>query len=288
MADSTTGDPTNDGSTPDNVTYVNFGTRKRVTTQDEVLKVDRVNHSGSSMSPAATRLVSFMSKEVDAGRLARGRDYAHAGNVVGLDVRNGAIHGRVAGSQNEPFAVLIQLPYRSNDDVGQVSEIMARTPNAIRDARDGLLPVRVLDILLGEDPDDVRFSCSCPDHAPFCKHIVAVVDRLAARMDADPSVVFAMRGLSFATLEQSMVAQAQEASRDAYSPNSSLDSAERNQLFWNGRGLPDIPEPKIAPALEDSDMDLLRKALRSVTHTNLELLRAVSDIEELYDFLVQR
>ena len=288
MADSTTGDPTNDSSTPDNVTYVNFGTRKRVTTQDEVLKVDRVNHSGSSMSPAATRLVSFMSKEVDAGRLARGRDYAHAGNVVGLDVRNGAIHGRVAGSQNEPFAVLIQLPYRSNDDVGQVSEIMARTPNAIRDARDGLLPVRVLDILLGEDPDDVRFSCSCPDHAPFCKHIVAVVDRLAARMDADPSVVFAMRGLSFATLEQSMVAQAQEASRDAYSPNSGLDSAERNQLFWNGRGLPDIPEPKIAPALEDSDMDLLRKALRSVTHTNLELLRAVSDIEELYDFLVQR
>ncbi len=288
MADSTTGDATNDGSTPDNVTYVNFGTRKRVTTQDEVLKVDRVNHSGSSMSPAATRLVSFMSKEVDAGRLARGRDYAHAGNVVGLDVRNGAIHGRVAGSQNEPFAVLIQLPYRSNDDVGKVSEIMARTPNAIRDARDGLLPVRVLDILLGEDPDDVRFSCSCPDHAPFCKHIVAVVDRLAARMDADPSVVFAMRGLSFATLEQSMVAQAQEASRDAYSLNSGLDSAERNQLFWNGRGLPDIPEPKIAPALEDSDMDLLRKALRSVTHTNLELLRAVSDIEELYDFLVQR
>ena len=35
-------------------------------------------------------------------------------------------------------------------------------------------------------------------------------------------------------------------------------------------------------SIDDSDPDLLRKAMRSVSHTNLDLLRAVSDIEDLY------
>lgn len=276
------------GVNKDNVTYVNFGTKKRVTTADEVLKVERVDHSGSTLSPAATRLVSVMSRQVDSGRLQRGRDYARQGHVVGLDVRNGAIHGRVAGSQNEPFAVLIQLPYRSNDQLTQVADLMARTPNALRDAREGLLPLSVLNLLLGEDDNDIRFSCTCPDNSRVCKHVVAVVDRLAARMDADPAVVFAMRGLNFASLEQLMMSKAAEASRDAFSPQSGLDNEERNALFWDGRDLPDLPQPKVAPALQDSDMDLLRRALRSVSHTNIELLRAVSDIEDLYDYLTRR
>lgn len=271
----------------DNVTYVNFGTRKKVTTPDEVFKATRVDRSGSALCPAAIRFLSFVNRSVDSGRLSRGRDYARRGNVVGLDVRNGAIHGRVAGSQNEPFSVLIQFPYRSNDELGEVAEILARTPNALRDAREGILPEKVITRLQGEENDDLRFSCTCPDSALVCKHIVAVADRLAARMDSDPCVVFTLRGMSFANLEQIMMAKAVEASRDALAPDSTLGVSERNDLFWNGRGLPDVPEPKIAPALEDSDMDLLRKALRSVTHTNLELLRAVSDIEDLYDHLTR-
>src|SRR5699024_9733410 len=35
--------------------------------------------------------------------------------------------------------------------------------------------------------------------------------------------------------------------------------AVSNDLFWNGRELPTMPEPKIAPAIDDSDPDLLRK-----------------------------
>ncbi len=270
----------NDG----NVTYVNFGARKKVSTPEEVLRVD---HASSVLNPAATRLVAAMSRNVDSGRLSRGRDYARSGNVVSLEVRNGAAHGRVAGSQNEPFAVLIRLPYRSNDQLGQVAEIMARTPNALRNSRSGEVPEEVLDLLLGDAPSDISFSCNCPDAAPVCKHIVAVVEKLAAQMDADGSVVFALRGLSFAALEQVMIAKARDAAQDAFSPDSGLSTEERNELFWSGRNLPDLPEPKVAPAIDDSDRDLLRKALRAVCHTNIELLRAVSDVEELYEYLTR-
>ena len=49
-----------------------------------------------------------------------------------------------------------------------------------------------------------------------------------------------------------------------------------------------MPEPKIAPAIDDSDPDLLRKAMRAVSHTNVDLLRAVSDVEDLYHFLTEK
>ena len=201
--------------------------------------------------------------------------------MVGLDVRNGAVHGKVAGSQNEPFAVLIQVPYRNNDDIGRLSEMFARTANSVARAREGLLDDGALDILFAEFPDDLRFSCTCPDPEYVCKHVVAVADRLAARMDADPSVIFALRGLDFARLEQSVMAQAKSASEDSFTANE-LSAEERNALFWEGRELPPLPEPKYAPAVDDSDPELLRKAMRSVSHTNIDLLRAVSDVDDLY------
>jgi len=114
-----------------------------------------------------------------------------------------------------------------------------------------------------------------------CKHIVAVGDKLATRADADPAVIFNMRGLDFARLERMVLEQAKTVSRESFTP-SDLSEEEKNEIFWNGRELPKLPQPKVAPAIDDSDPDLLRKAMRSVSHTNLDLLRAVSDIEDLY------
>ncbi|OFT61426.1 hypothetical protein [Corynebacterium sp. HMSC05E07] len=264
----------------DNVIYANFGTRKRVSTPEEVHRVDRVR----TMQPAATRVINFVNEQTDSGRISRGRQYAADGHVVGLDVRNGAVHGKVAGSQNEPFAVLIQVPYRNNEDIARLSEMFARTPNSVAKAREGMLADDALDILVAEFADDLRFSCTCPDPEYVCKHVVAVADRLAARMDADPSVIFALRGLDFARLEQSVMEQAKSASEDSYS-GADLDPEERNALFWAGRELPLLPEPKSAPAIDDSDPDLLRKAMRSVSHTNIDVLRAVSDVDDLYYYL---
>ena len=261
----------------DNVIYANFGTRKRVSTPEEVHRVDRVR----TMQPAATRVVNFVNGQTDSGRISRGRQYATEGHVVGLDVRNGAVHGKVAGSQNEPFAVLIQVPYRNNEDIGRLSEMFARTPNSVAKAREGLLADDALDILFAEFADELRFSCTCPDPEYVCKHIVAVADRLAARMDADPSVIFALRGLDFTRVEQSVMEQAKAASEDSYS-GVEMDPEERNALFWEGRELPPLPEPKYAPAVDDSDPDLLRRAMRAVSHTNIDVLRAVSDVDDLY------
>lgn len=267
----------------DNVIYANFGTRKRVTTPDEVNRVEREDpFFSTTASAAARRIADVVVAAAEEGRRKRGRDYARMGHVVGLDVRNGAIHGRVAGSQNEPFAVLIQLPYRDSEDIEQIFALMARQRGAIQLAREGKLSDAVLDILISPTRSDLRLSCTCPDSTHVCKHVVAVGYQLAKRLDADPLLVFSFRGVEFAQLEQSVMEAAQRAATDSFSPDSLLSGEERNELFWDGRELPELPRPQVAPALDDSDPDLLRKAMRSVSHTNIDLLRAISDIEDLY------
>ena len=353
-----------------NVTYVNFGKRRKVETEEETLRDDahpsefaRAPHAerphtpelpGASIrdsaektaldyhnsqqtrwskritsdkprdsifNPAAERIMKFVTTTTDSGRLARGRKYARSGHVVELDVRIGAVHGQVAGSQNQPFTASIQLPYRDKEDIEKATGMLARSANSIRRAMRGDVDPEVLDILLAPSSDDVRFMCDCPDYGHVCKHVVAVADRLAARIDADPLQLFALRGLNIHALETMVMESAQQVARESIgegveeagdgnstampgqasvdnaheestgSPASSAASKARavsNDLFWNGRELPTMPEPKIAPAIDDSDPDLLRKAMRAVSHTNVDLLRAVSDVEDLYHFLTEK
>lgn len=362
----------------DNVTYVNFGKRRRVDTEEETLRDDahpsqlarpaqpqtpdspqyvepdpefspesfreaiektaveyhnrqqtrwskRITSDkprDSIFNPAAERVMKFVTTTTDSGRLARGRKYARAGHVVDLDLRVGAVHGQVAGSQNQPFSVLIQLPYRDKDDIEKVTGMLARTANSIRRAIRGDVEPEVLDILLAPSADDVKMSCDCPDYGHVCKHVVAVADRLAARIDADPLQLFTLRGLNIHALETMVMESAQKVARESAAELSddlgdedttqmpgtstsdgSADGSNKaegsstaaskaravsNELFWNGRSLPDMPEPKVAPAIDDSDPELLRKAMRAVSHTNVDLLRAVSDVEDLYHFLTEK
>ncbi|SER77983.1 hypothetical protein [Corynebacterium cystitidis] len=261
----------------DNVIYANFGARKRVSNPNEVNVPPRP--TGQSWSPAAMRIFNAAVRKADQGRVSRGRQYAANGNVISLSLRNGAIHGQVAGSQNEPFNVVLRLPYRDADQLTEITEILARTPNGITLARRGTLEDRVLDLLLAEDSSDMWFSCDCPDRTDACKHAVAVAEKAAARIDADPPALFQLRGLDLNSLERTV--------REAAASVSKENSAEGSEYFWTGRGLSDLPTPKVAPMLDDSDIDLLHKAMQTISFTNIDQLRAVADIEDLYDELTR-
>lgn len=258
----------------DNVIYANFGRKVRVE-KPEQTSDERVERR-PAMAPAAELLLEVATSRADRGRLTRGRDYARAGHVLSMDLRNGAVHAQVAGSQNEPFTVAVQLPYRSPDDLSVVSAELARTPNGMRGARKGELSRTVVGALLAEDINDIRVRCDCPDPFAICKHAVAVLEKLAGKIDADPLALFTLRGMDLISLEKAVMVQAKDVSRE---------SEENPELFWAGRELPALPEPRVAPALDDSDLDLLHKAMRAISYTNVDQLRAVSDIEDLYDHL---
>ncbi|VEH80078.1 Uncharacterised protein [Corynebacterium kutscheri] len=119
--------------------------------------------------------------------------------------------------------------------------------------------------------------CSCPDPAQVCKHAVAVAMRYADMVRSNPAQLFALRGLNLADIEQSMLAAAQD--------NSQYNGVNSRESFWQGHLLPELPELKRAPAIEDSNLLLLHRAMRLASYTTVDELRAVADIEDMYDYL---
>lgn len=262
----------------DNVIYANFGARKRVEQAPEMHDaVRRLARSRPLQGSAGLELRRMIFDNAEEKRYQRGIDYARSGHVVDVDIHNGAAHGKVAGSQNQPFSVLIQLPPRSREELNSLGRMLAETSGAMERVRAGELADELLAVLLAADDSDIRCYCDCPDSAWICKHLVAFAEELSGKLDADPAAVFHLRGISLRQLEEMIASSAHEVAR-----NATKDGAK---TFWVGRELPVVPRPKIAPALDDSDPDLLRKALRAVSHTNIDLLRAVSDIEDMYHHL---
>lgn len=264
----------------DNVIYANFGARRRVSTPEEVGAPHERDTRAPNYSPAAMRLFNAAVRQTEPGRIKRGRQYAADGHVIDITARSGGFDGLVAGSQNDPFSVTIQLPRRSAADVQEALDVMARRANSVTRARTGDFDDDVLDILLAPDPTAIHFQCTCPDSAPVCKHCVAVADKAAELITASPEVLFSLRNLSLNTFEQGVRNRAAAVAKE--------NSEAGSKYFWAGRELPDVPQPKVAPMIEDSDIDLLHRAMQTVSFTNIDQLRAVADIEDLYDELTRQ
>lgn len=258
----------------DNVIYANFGGKTRVDTPPPAPKRRQV---AESYQQGFIR--DIYRAGTDEGRISRGMSYARNGNVVAFDVQRERVVASVAGSQNEPFEVGIIFPRRSSDDIQELTSELLDTPGALAAIRQGRLTASMATILLADSPSEVRTLCDCPDSARCCKHVVAVLEEFAEKVGSDPTLLFQLRALNFAQLERTMVEQAR---------SRSSETASNPERFWEGGKLPSLPTPKIAPAIDDADSDVLHKAMRSVSYTAVEELRAVSDLEELYDFLVQR
>lgn len=259
----------------DNVIYANFGNKKRVSTpEDRVQVVNKSRHK--KFSPAGTRTVDLTEKNADSARRSRGEQYYQNGNVTGMTVMEGRVECTVAGSQNEPFTTTVTFPYRSSEKLREAYTAIANTANGLRLVREGHLNSSMLDHLVGSLEESIYFDCTCPDRSVVCKHAMASALYIAEKMTANPALILDIRGQGMAGLEALI---------RTYHTKVEVEP-EDNDSFWNGKELPSLPDPKIAPAIDDSDINYLHKALRLVSYTSLEQLRAVSDIEDMYEILV--
>lgn len=261
----------------DNVIYANFGAKTKVTatggTDSDGAQTSRIR--ASRFSPAGNRVIRLTLKNAESGRSRRGEDYYRNGNVTNVQVLEGRISCQVAGSQNEPFDLTLTFPYRGSEKLRKAYSVIAETTNGMKMVREGHLTSAMLDHLIGDVDESIYFDCSCPDNSLVCKHAVAGAYVVAEKMTANPAMVLDMRGQGLAGLEtliSTYHAKVEEAPEDTHS-------------FWEGKTLPDLPDPKVAPAIDDSDINYLHKALRLVSYTSLEQLRAVSDIEDMYEIL---
>lgn len=139
-------------------------------------------------------------------RLDRGRSYVRSGAVLDLRIKEGLIQARVAGSGRKPYDVKITI---KRLDPGKWRTLVEKTSGRIETVSgllEGVFPHELADLFFAENkglfpsPKEIRFTCSCPDHASLCKHTAASLYGTGARLDKQPALFFTLRNVDMREL----------------------------------------------------------------------------------------
>jgi uncharacterized Zn finger protein len=179
-------------------------------------------------------------------RLPRGRTYVRNGSVVDLQIAEAQIDARVSGS----------ALYRVKVDIAPVPK--ARWKAICKDCAGGI--DSLVELLQGRfskgvmericrqrsglfpAPEEIRFSCSCPDWASMCKHVAAALYGVGARLDDKPELLFRLRKVD----EKDLLAGAAaglSVSRKKPRAGKVLDAADLSGIFGLDLEGSPVPEP---------------------------------------------
>lgn len=137
-------------------------------------------------------------------RLPRGRNYVRHGAVIELRITPRLVTALVSGSDI----------YRVRVEIGALPETVWQAIRAdcagqiesLIELLQGRLSKAVMERLCRQEqglfprPADIRFACSCPDHAAMCKHVAAALYGVGARLDTQPQFLFRLRDVDEAEL----------------------------------------------------------------------------------------
>jgi uncharacterized Zn finger protein len=169
-----------------------------------------------------------------SNRLPRGRTYVRNGSVVDLQIAEGEVSARVSGSDLYRVKVdIVPVPkarWRSicKDCAGGIDSLVellqGRFSKGVMERicrqRCGLFPA----------PEEIQFSCSCPDWASMCKHVAAVLYGVGSRLDDKPELLFRLRKVD----EKDLLAGATAGlpiSRKKPAAGKVLDTADLSSIF---------------------------------------------------------
>jgi hypothetical protein len=119
---------------------------------------------------ATTMLEVVVAGAADAARFQRGRAYVNDGAVVTLHVSTGRLEAEVAGSRSSEYEVTVNVV------------LAGGRPTDTTNSPASLIP-------LVPEPDDLRYSCTCPDQSGLCKHTVAAMLAFAAEVGDRPDLL---------------------------------------------------------------------------------------------------
>lgn len=187
---------------------------------------------------------------LDQARLARGRAYAREGSVDTITVAPGRVVAYVHGSRPRPYRAELRLRTLTPEDWTRFLDVVAADPAHIAALLDKDVP-RSLAAAAGRAGvqllpagRELAPSCSCPDRGDPCKHAAALTYQTARLLDADPFVLFLMRGGEEADLLDELAHRnAQETAREALAGGGDV----RIQGAGNNGPVPPAPTTPAAP-----------------------------------------
>lgn len=139
-----------------------------------------------------------------ANRLPRGRTYVRNGSVVDLQIGAGQVSAWVSGS--ELYKVRMVIKTLSPQHWMAICDDCSGRVQSLVELLQGTLAQGVMERLcdhqkgLFPSPQEIEFSCSCPDWAGMCKHVAAVFYGIGTRLDTNPELLFSLRHVDHAEL----------------------------------------------------------------------------------------
>jgi len=164
-----------------------------------------------------------------SNRLPRGRTYVRSGAVVDLRLGAGQVDALVAGSSL--YEVSVQIDKLARKRWGAVIKRCAGRIDSVVGLLQGRLSETVLEALVDRRaglfpaPEEIDFTCSCPDVALLCKHVAAVLYGVGARLDKKPELFFTLRRVALEELV------ARSALRRAPRAKEALDTGSLEGIF---------------------------------------------------------
>ena len=147
------------------------------------------------------RFIGVLESYGMSSRLARGRSYARAGQVLDFQLAQGKVTARVQGSRVRPYQVRIGVLPLTKPQWRRVQERLASQALFRAKLLAGEMPHEIEDVfaecgtpLFPRSATDLDMHCSCPDWGVPCKHLAAVCYVLAEEFDRDPFAMLAWRG----------------------------------------------------------------------------------------------
>ena len=147
------------------------------------------------------RFISVLESYGMSGRLARGRSYARAGQVLDFALTQGKVTARVQGSRVRPYQVRIGVLPLTTAQWRRVQDRLASQALFRAKLLAGEMPHEIEEVfaecgtpLFPRSAADLDMHCSCPDWGVPCKHLAAVCYVLAEEFDRDPFGMLAWRG----------------------------------------------------------------------------------------------
>jgi uncharacterized Zn finger protein len=216
------------------------------------------------------RFISVLESYGMSGRLARGRSYARAGQVLDFELSQGKVTARVQGSRVRPYQVRIGVLPLTTAQWRRVQDRLASQALFRAKLLAGEMPREIEEVfaecgtpLFPRSPADLDMHCSCPDWEVPCKHLAAVCYVLAEEFDRDPFGMLAWRGKArdelLAALRQIQAGSGQAGSGQVGSgqvgsgqvgPGQEAAGGPADQAFSPARPGLDVPGPPLEECLD--------------------------------------
>jgi len=132
-------------------------------------------------------------------RLPRGRTYVRNGSVCHLAISRGKVDALVSGS--EIYSVNVRIRLLGKKAWAGLRKRCAGRIGSLLELLQGRLSDQVMAVVTEREtglfprPRGIEFDCDCPDWADMCKHVAAVLYGVGARLDAQPELLFLLRGV---------------------------------------------------------------------------------------------